>query len=246
MEAEKRMNFSGLSKEEYKLKKKSEKMERKKPKIIITTDISWEGQDSFYKEKAQILSKISNNSEDKSRAGDLDVAIIPFVDMINSKKDYYTTSSCAGRSLIFHKIKENKYLCDWIYLTHELECNVEEMLTNLKLKIAKNELNGETWFKMEPVIVAIQCHNVKNANTLLSLAKQSGLKNCGIRSICNDGSVSITVVDTQHVETLVVLDNVLLVNEDYFQVLAAISKQKLLKTRERFENLRKLLEDQLH
>lgn len=212
---------------------------------IHAPEIVLDGGAAFDAEKKVVFEKIAVNRDDKSRAGDLDVAILPFVEMINSKNDYYTTSSCAGRSIVFHKVVEDKYKCDWIYLTHEIDCDVNEILVKLHDNIRDNKLVGETWFKMEPVIVAIQCRSIQAANLLLILAKSSGLKNCGIRSISTDGTVSLCLVDTQHIETLIVYENTLLITEDYLIRMAALAKEKLIKTRSRFEQLQKLLNDQL-
>jgi len=46
------------------------------------------------------------------------------------------------------------------------------------------------WFKMEPPIVAIRARNIEAARRLLNTARANGLKNCGIRSINADSTVS--------------------------------------------------------
>lgn len=56
---------------------------------------------NFDDEKKQYMEKLSaDNDPDRSRAGKADAPIIPLLDMINSKKDFFTTSSCAGRIII--------------------------------------------------------------------------------------------------------------------------------------------------
>jgi hypothetical protein len=76
----------GLSKEEYLKKKKEKKAEEKQnssktlklksPNIIVS-----EGSATFDIDKNSILGKIVVNDDDKSRAGELDIAILPFVSM---------------------------------------------------------------------------------------------------------------------------------------------------------------------
>ena len=51
--------------------------------------------DFFEKEKQDFLSK-----KDKSKKGSIDDGIIGLINLINSKSDYYTTSSCAGRIVL--------------------------------------------------------------------------------------------------------------------------------------------------
>ena len=50
---------------------------------------------NFKKEKRQFLSK-----PDKSSKGSIDPQIKPLLDEINKRKEYYTTSSCAGRVVL--------------------------------------------------------------------------------------------------------------------------------------------------
>jgi tRNA(Phe) wybutosine-synthesizing methylase Tyw3 len=86
---------------------------------------------------------------------------------------------------------DEKYQVEWVYLTHEVDCELDVMRENVRTAVAKMT-TGELWFKMEPPIVSIHCRNVQAASKMLDTAKGGGLKNCGIRSISRaDGSVSI-------------------------------------------------------
>ncbi|MBI2659990.1 hypothetical protein HYX07_02415, partial [Candidatus Woesearchaeota archaeon] len=51
--------------------------------------------DNFAKEKSDFLRK-----KDKSKKGFIDKDAVKIVNCINSKSDYYTTSSCAGRIVL--------------------------------------------------------------------------------------------------------------------------------------------------
>ncbi len=68
---------------------------------------------NFEKEKKDCLSKI-----DKSKKGSIDKKIKELVDLINSLKDYYTTSSCSGRILLIKRPKSGKK-CDVDFLFEE-------------------------------------------------------------------------------------------------------------------------------
>ena len=57
----------------------------------------------FLKEKSGFLSK-----KDKSRKGHIDKDIAKILSKINSKKDYYTTSSCSGRIVLLEKLSNKK------------------------------------------------------------------------------------------------------------------------------------------
>jgi len=99
---------------------------------------------------------------------------------------------------------------------------------------------------MEPPIISVHCRNIQSASKLLDLAKGSGFKNCGIRSISRtDGSVMLTLVDTHHIESLVAVDCTIVVTEMYLALLADRARQKLIVARGRFEKLRLEFEKKL-
>lgn len=60
--------------------------------------------------------------------------------------------------------------------------------------VGEDEIGDEIWFKMEPVIVAIHLRSVAAARQLLNIARTNGVKNAGIRSISNDGTVRLSPV----------------------------------------------------
>ena len=47
---------------------------------------------------------------DKSKKGGIDEKILPLVSKINLSKDYYTTSSCAGRIILVKTAEKKKSL----------------------------------------------------------------------------------------------------------------------------------------
>lgn len=55
---------------------------------------------SFAQDKLRVL----NQKEDLSRKGSVDQPIVELVDYINSLDNYYTTSSCSGRILLFSEV----------------------------------------------------------------------------------------------------------------------------------------------
>ena len=55
--------------------------------------------DVFNKQKEQTLSSV-----DLSRKGSIDEHIVELVDFINTSKEYFTTSSCSGRTIIFEEV----------------------------------------------------------------------------------------------------------------------------------------------
>ncbi len=74
---------------------------------------------AFDDERDQCLSKLLTNTDDKSRAGRVDQDIISFLDTLNTKRDYFTNSSCAGRIILVQTSPSTGYLQILIY-----ECGI--------------------------------------------------------------------------------------------------------------------------
>lgn len=82
--------------------------------------------DNFAKEKSDFLRK-----KDKSRKGSIDRDIVDLINLINSKKDFYTTSSCAGRIVLLEMKSRKKNDCEWIFSKHD-KVNLKEIINALK------------------------------------------------------------------------------------------------------------------
>lgn len=57
----------------------------------------------FDAQRQETLQNLNENKNDKSLAGKVDPRILDVVNLINSKHDYFTTSSCSGRISLFHR-----------------------------------------------------------------------------------------------------------------------------------------------
>jgi len=147
--------------------------------------------DSFVKEKADFLTK-----KDKSRKGSIDKGILKLVNEINSKGNYYTTSSCAGRIVLIEMRSSKKYECHWILAKHE---KVKFYETANALKNHKS--NNEVWLKQQPLILHVACRNLDSAKVLLNCARKI-FKRAGIISITGN-KIMLEVIGTDHLDTLI-------------------------------------------
>uniref|UniRef100_A0A0L8GLY1 tRNA wybutosine-synthesizing protein 3 homolog n=1 Tax=Octopus bimaculoides TaxID=37653 RepID=A0A0L8GLY1_OCTBM len=100
---------------------------------------------SFALQKKNNLSKI-----DCSRKGSIDAPILSLCQYINSLEQYFTTSSCSGRIIIFEDVAP-------------LE-----------------EITGDAVFKFEPFVMHIQCRELHDAQTIHAVSVASGFRNSGI------------------------------------------------------------------
>ena len=94
--------------------------------------------DCFSKEKSDFLKK-----RDKSKKGCVDKDIKEIINIINSRKDYYTTSSCSGRIVLLERLFRKKNESNWIFVKH-YKIKFNEIKNHLK-----NKIKNEIWFNIK-------------------------------------------------------------------------------------------------
>jgi len=188
---------------------------------------------SFEEDKKRTLTE----KKDMSKAGGIDKQIVPLIDLINSKGDFYTTSSCAGRVLIFEKTEDaKKNQVNWLLSSHEpVEMNqVKEVLKDLKLDV---------WFAFQPLIMHVRARDLKNAHSLIQLAREVGLKRGGVISLEEKPLVEIQGVD--EIATIIAKNGKLIIDDDYLNTLIDQANKKMAKNSERSNRLRELISSNL-
>ena len=168
---------------------------------------------NFDNEKKQCLEKT-----DKSKKQSVDDRIAGLCDMINSKKDFYTTSSCSGRILLIEKKSGLKNECSWIYVTHEYAD-----FDAVKGAIAKID-KYPIWFQCEPFILHVCCRDIDYANKILKLFQSLGFKHSGVLSLSK--RIIIEAIGSERIQALVAKDGKLLVSEDYIRAIIEEANKK--------------------
>jgi len=126
--------------------------------------------DSFNQRKKSVLEK-----EDKAAKGSWDKRIVKLCDKLNSRGEYYTTSSCSGKSVIMEE-KTGKDGSYYLWTSHEL-ISLEE----LSGEVVKVILEGVIKFKSESPIIFVVSNTIENARELMKKAVNSGFKESGIK-----------------------------------------------------------------
>ena len=183
--------------------------------------------DNFAKEKSDFLKK-----KDKSRKGYIDKDAVKIVDCINSKSDYYTTSSCAGRIVLLEMKSRKKNDCGWIFSKHD-KVNFNEINNALKHNNQKTRelpLNASDkedtslgssaknpiWFKQQPIILHVACRSLDAAKRLLEAARKM-FKHSGILSI-TDRKTTIEIIGSEKIDTIIA-DRDFIADEKYIKQL---------------------------
>lgn len=213
--------------------------------------------DNFFQRKNDVLSKI-----DKSFIGDWDEKAKSFCDKINSKDNFYTTSSCSGRVVLMieqEKKSPNLFLKVW----HE-----EISFENLKkefyslipssptLRLRQNALASRREnskienkrekiqqriikFKLEQPIFHIACRDLDSASELLEKAKHVGFKRSGINTFGKN--ILLELNSTEKLEFPIIKDSKILVDDGFLRLVVELSNEKLKKGWVKIKKLEKLI-----
>lgn len=166
--------------------------------------------------------------------GEVDSAMLQLLDHVNSLRDFYTTSSCAGRISLFHDLG-SKREDDWLGKWHR-EVEFEEARNVMK----ELPSQGIVWFLHEPAIIHIVSREFDKAIDLLNIARESGFKKVGIQS-CKEERILVEICSTERIDAPVVNDGKILVNEEYLKYLINLANGKFKKGQKKLKRLEKNL-----
>ena len=158
--------------------------------------------DKFQNEKNQFLAK-----KDRSRKGSIDLKIRRLVNKINSFDQFYTTSSCAGRILLFSEGKK-KHDVKWIFCSHD-------KIKKIEAKILKETV----YFKQEGFIIHVACDSIESATALLSIANKAGIRRAGIKALTN--KIIVEISSSNQFETIFSRNNKIIITNEYQKELIA-------------------------
>jgi len=178
---------------------------------------------NFDNDKKQHMHKLKHL--DKSKKGFVDEPILKLVNLINSKKDYYTTSSCSGRIVVTafsDDMKKNK--TKWLFVSHAL---IKKNQFNLKL------VRELTYLRFEPFIIHIVAKDIDCATKLLQSAKDIGLKRAGIISAKN--RIVLEIIGHDWLVAPIAKDNNLLIDKDYLKFLIKEANIKFRNNQKRID-----------
>ncbi|KAM6148318.1 tRNA wybutosine-synthesizing protein 3 homolog [Rhynchocyon petersi] len=180
----------------------------------------------FRKWKVQCLSKA-----DLSRKGSVDEDVVELVQLLNTRDQFFTTSSCAGRILILdggaNGFEVQKQNCCWLLVTHK-PCIKDDVIVALK------KASGDAVLKFEPFILHVQCRQLQDAQLLHSAAIDSGFRNSGI-TVGKRGKTMLAVRSTHSLEVPLSHKGKLMVTEEYIDFLLNIANQKMEENKKRIE-----------
>lgn len=214
----------------------------KKQETNIKNNKSKEQKENEIKEKTRFIMTKQHHKktyEEAKSIGRMDSDFIPLCDYITATKNYFTTSSCAGRiSLIGLGKKEIKQESSFYRKWHRT-VKPEEVLQAVK------KYDGAVlWFKQEPLILHLGTNNLQNAKKILFLCEKVGIKRAGIK-VAKDGKYIAEILGTQSINTPI-KEGKLTANDEYLKYLIKKANQKFKKNQELIEKLFKEAKKELN
>ena len=186
-------------------------------------------QNKFNELKKKQLSK-----SDKSNIGGWDLKIRDLCNKINKKKNYYTTSSCAGRVVLL-KASDKKIENAFLFRSHK-KISFSE-LKNALIDIVNNHKENVE-FQQTCCILHVACEKLEDAFDLVNKAKLSGWKRSGVMSMKRN---IVELHSTESMSFPIIVDGKVLVGDDFLKIIVNEANSKLERTWEKINRLKKLV-----
>ncbi len=177
--------------------------------------------------------KLQLGKTDLSSIGSWDKKIAGLCNKLNKKKNYYTTSSCAGR-IVLLKGEIDKEPGKFLFRTHD-------KTTFKEMKKAFEEVSypGLVEFKQSPCILHVACRNLEDAEKLVNQGKLAGWKHSGIMGIKK--RVMVELLSTEHVDFPIMKDGKVLIDDELLKIIISESNMRLERTWEKINRLNRLI-----
>ncbi len=178
---------------------------------------------------------IQFKKQDKSDKGNIDKPILKLVKKINSKKDYYTTSSCAGR-IVLIKDSEKKQEGLFLFRTHN-KISFSELKRELNNEV--KEYRGLIYFKQEACILHVAASSMQKAQEFVDKAKFAGWKKSGI--MASRRRIVCEMESTERMALPIADKGKILLSDNYLNLLVKEANKKLSRTRQKIKKLEIML-----
>ena len=166
----------------------------------------------------------------------VDEGILPILSLINNFKEYYTSTSCAGRIVLLEipnigDKKNAKFLGKWHRIIEPDEIKVA----------AKKAKKGLLWLLAQSPIIHIGSNTNEMADNMVKTAISCGFKNSGVKSIGK--KIIVEVCSTERLDAPIGRDGSLFCDEEYLQLLAEISNEVFEKSKDKLLRFKVKLDD---
>ena len=174
-----------------------------------------------------------NTFEKAKKDGKMDKDFIPLCNFLTKSKNYFSTSSCAGRiTLVGLDMKESKKESAFHRKWHR-KVKFSEVRDGIE------SYSGEVlWFKQEPIIFHLGTNNLENAKKILVACEKAGVKRSGIK-VAKEGKFIVEIVGTHQINTPVREHGDTKLDDNYLKYLVKKANQKFDKNKKSLKKMEK-------
>ena len=179
---------------------------------------------------------------DRVCQGEVDKKILPLIEIINSKPDYFTTSSCAGRIVVLQLPeigdKENaEFLGKW---------HREVEITEVKEAFSRIREGTNTFLLTQSPIIHVRCKTLKSALYLRNAAVDSGLKYSTIKSITLNSKsepvkIVVEILSSENIHIPIASGKMLFPDEDYLEFMVKNANLTLNRAQNKLERFKEAI-----
>jgi len=171
--------------------------------------------------------------KEAKKMGRMDLDFIPLCDYIIKTKNYFTSSSCAGRIALISLGEEETKQEGAFYRKWHRKVNENEVLEAVK------EFKGKVvYFKQEPLILHLGTNTIENARKALELCEKAGIKRAGIK-VAKEGRFIIEILGTQNISAPI-KDEGIEASQEYIKYLIKKANEKFEKNQNNIKKLQTL------
>ncbi|MCP3684150.1 MAG: hypothetical protein GY861_15825 [bacterium] len=178
----------------------------------------------FTQHKEIFLSK-----KDKSIKGSVDEGVKGIIEALNSREEYFTTSSCAGRIvLVCHA--DRKKESEIIFAKHGT--------VSLK-ELKKVTCEDDVWLKQESFILHVTCRDIEAAQKLLDSADAAGFRKSGIST--TKRKIIVEIIGAEHIEAIVSKAGKIVVSDELLQILIDEANKRMKDNKKKIKRFYSIL-----
>lgn len=155
------------------------------------------------------------------KENEADKKMLSLCNYINSTENFFTSSGCAGRIMLLGLYGKATKEQSYFHRKWHRKVKFAELWNGIKAKS-----KGVLWFKMEPLIIHIGAKNLEDANLLLNVMRNAGIKRGGI-IVAKQGKCIAEFVGTQSISLPVKKEKKILIEKQYMQEILAEGNKKL-------------------
>ena len=168
----------------------------------------------------------------------VDKKILPILNIINESKNFFTSSSCAGRIALLElpdigDKKNAKFLGKW----HRI-IEPDELIS-----ASKKAQKGQIWFLAQSPIIHVVTETNSDAENLLKIGILCGFKNSGLKSLGK--KIVVEICSTERLDMPIGQDGILFCNDKYLFYLVEMANNVVNRSDKKLDKLKDSLKKKI-